>query len=47
MSLYPIATIAITNNAKDKAFQIPLSSQIIANRPNVALIPYKMNTACF
>ena len=47
MSLYPIANIAITNIAKDNAFQTPLSNKTTANIPNVAVIPYKINTACF
>ena len=47
MSLYPIVTIAITNSAKESAFQTPLSNKIIANNPKAALIPYKINTACF
>lgn len=40
-------TIATTNNAKDNAFHIPLSSNIIANIPSVALNPYNIKTACF
>jgi len=39
--------MAITNNANDIAFQNPLSNNIIANSPKVALIPYKIITACF
>ena len=46
MSLYPIATIAITSNANDKAFHMPLSSNIIAIIPSVAVTPYKIKTAC-
>ena len=36
-----------TNKAKEIAFHKPLSNKIIANTPKVALIPYKINTACF
>ena len=34
-------------NKNDIAFQNPLSNKIIAKTPNVALIPYSINTACF
>ena len=40
--LYPNAITAITIKAKEIAFIIPLSNNITANIPNVALIPYKI-----
>ena len=45
-SLYPNATIATTSIAKDKAFHIPLSNNIIAVIPSVAVIPYNIKTDC-
>ena len=34
-------------NKNEIAFQIPLSSKIIANIPSIAVIPYIIKTACF
>lgn len=46
-SLYPIVTIAIIKSANESAFHIPLSNNITANIPSVAVIPYIIKTACF
>lgn len=45
--LYPNPKATITISKNDNAFHIPLSINITANIPNVALIPYNINTACF
>ena len=42
-----VAIITKIINAKDNAFQMPLSNNIIANIQKVALNPYKIKTACF
>ena len=45
--LYPATIATITISKNESAFQIPLSHIIIANIPNIALIPYNNITACF
>ena len=45
--LYPNPRATIIINKNDNAFHIPLSNNITANIPKVALIPYRINTACF
>ncbi|MCL2355002.1 MAG: hypothetical protein FWC68_03910 [Oscillospiraceae bacterium] len=47
MSLYPMAAMASTINPNERALYIPLSINIIANIPRLAVIPYRINTVCF